>query len=100
MSRDVVEHLEQLEAFLLCGNPLSVVDAVAYVDTQLAAKLLQLAEINADVLDYLGVNQQRDGAALRDELLEMRCGLVALQRIVEVEASHGNPIAQTICGSL
>lgn len=92
--------LEELERVLLVGHPMSVVDTAAYQDPKLALMLLQLAEINADVLDYMGATQKRDSAVVYERILAMRRGLASLELVVQKGEPSDDLSTEPACGPL
>jgi len=92
--------LEELERVLLVGKPMSVVDTAAYQDPTLAGMLLELAEVNADVLDYLGVTQKRDSAVVYERLLAMRRGLASLELVVQKGEPSDDVSVEPACRSV
>lgn len=84
--QQVTELLAPLEELLLTSAPSAVVDVAARHDPELAMMLLDLAEVNACVLDRISgvLHQPRDLATVRDIIDSMRTGAEALGSLLEV----------------
>jgi hypothetical protein len=83
--QQVAEILAPLEELLLTSAPSAVIDVAARHAPQLATMLLDLAEVNASVLDRISgvLDQPRDVATVRDIIDTMRTGAEALGSLLE-----------------